>query len=100
MKAITERIYSFYVNSSGQNYFILIGYEAQASGEYSPAKNIGINVPKQFDGNWYYGAYDRVTGNVHYDNPTVSAAFSELDSAQSSISQLEAQIHRTTMQTH
>ncbi len=100
LKSITEVVYSSY-NGLRSRYSLLVGYTATASGLYGPANAQGIDIPNQFDGNWYYGAYDRITGASHYDNTTVTAAFNELtQNARNRIAQIEGQIVQTIMQTH
>lgn len=101
MKAITERIYSFYNNNSGTDYFLLTGYVATASGNYAPAALQGVTIPDQFDGHYYYAAYDRTNGNVDYTPLTVNTAWNELDqTTKNTINALENSITTTTMQTH
>ncbi|HEU4325561.1 MAG TPA: hypothetical protein VFS21_20615 [Roseiflexaceae bacterium] len=101
MKSITEVLDSFYVNNTSTDAFLLIGYIATASGTYAPATGHGITIPNQFDGSWYYGAYDRVTGNIDYGANAVTDAFNELDTTTDNrVTQLEGQIVPTTMQIH
>lgn len=101
MKGISEKLNSEYTYNKSSDHFLILGYLASTSGNYTPAQNQGVSIPNQFSGDFYYAAYDRKAKTLSYQDPDVSAAFKELTSStQQSITTLEGKIVKQTAQVH